>query len=194
MFQSPTSSSCSSAQAKLLAAVLFLSQLLLNKYFPPVRQSSSTGKSPLAVHTPTLSTAQSAASTPFFSSHVNSIWDLGWHKKKRKWTPFWETCRHFWLCLHAFCHQRETGILRSYHTDLIFTGNMRLICYSFAVWSSCPKRKKKWKKKREGKKAATGKHAVTSILSEIPDQWRHGWEHEKWINTPSFFMFDCKLW
>lgn len=37
MFQSPTSSSCSSTLAMLLVAVLFLSQLLLNKYFLLVR-------------------------------------------------------------------------------------------------------------------------------------------------------------
>lgn len=183
MFQSPTSSSCSSAQAGLLAAILFLSQLLLNKYFPLVRQSSSTGKSPHAQHTPTLPTTPSTHSAPFFSSYVNSIWDPAWRKKEIE--AVLRNCLHF-LILFT-CILSSLGIFYSL-LDLYWQKETYLL--HFLLFNLNNNKKKKRRK---------GTSRRWKTCSCFCTEW-NSWPMEAWVRAQEmnkyslFCMFDCKLW
>lgn len=87
-----------------------------------------------------------------------------WCDVRRTWTLFWETvCTFDFVYLHFVINVQTFSWLYR-----------RLFCCLIIL-------------SKTKKNVATGNHQVTSILSEIPDLWRHGWEHKKWINTPSRF-------
>lgn len=133
-----------------------------------MRQSSSTGKSPRAVRISTLSTIPSA---PLFSSRVNSFWDL-------------EGCDG-----NGGGFEKLSALLILLSSVCNFSSR-KLTCWLDLDW-------KKWELSATvllfnhslTKKGGGGKQPfenIQFIMSEIPDQWRHRWEHQKWINTASF--------